>query len=328
MTKKHHFTEHRLFSNELLVQLRQNLEQGKQSLIFHNRRGSANTTLCEQCGWSAVCPRCFIPFTLHADKFQLSCHICGNTARVPTSCPDCQSTDIIHKGIGTKLIESELKKLLPAASIARFDGDTANAETVESRYGELYDGTIDIIIGTQVIAKGLDLPRLNTVGVIQADAGLSMPDFGASERTFQLLAQVIGRVGRGEHKNNIIVQSYQPSAPAVQIGLKQDYREFYDITIKERRRAIFPPFTYLLKLTCVYKTEAATIRNSKKLATSLRIAYKDIAILGPTPAFYERQRDTYRWQIIIKSSRRSTLNAIANNLPPGWQYDIDPNTLL
>lgn len=328
MTKKHHFTEHRLFSNELLMQLRQNLEQGKQSLIFHNRRGSANTTLCEQCGWSAICPRCFIPFTLHADKFQLSCHICGNTARVPTSCPDCQSTDIIHKGIGTKLIESELKKLLPAANIARFDGDTANTETVESRYGELYDGTIDIIIGTQVIAKGLDLPRLNTVGVIQADAGLSMPDFGASERTFQLLAQVIGRVGRGEHKNNIIVQSYQPSAPAVQLGLKQDYREFYDITIKERRRAIFPPFTYLLKLTCVYKTEAATIRNSKKLATSLRIAYKDIAILGPTPAFYERQRDTYRWQIIIKSSRRSTLNAIANNLPPGWQYDIDPNTLL
>lgn len=329
MTKKSHFTEHRLFSNELLAEVRQNLAAGnKQSLIFHNRRGSASTTLCEQCGWSAICPRCFVPFTLHADNFTLRCHICGNASRVPTHCPDCQSTDIIHKGIGTKLIESELRKIFPAANIARFDGDTLSTDTVESRYNELYSGAIDIIIGTQVIAKGLDLPKLNTVGVIQADAGLSMPDFSASERTFQLLAQVVGRVGRSSSENNIIVQSYQPNAPAVQLGLQQNYQSFYTDTLASRKRALFPPFTYLLKLTCVYKTESATIRNAKQHAAKLRAEHKDITILGPTPAFYERQHDTYRWQITIKSSKRATLTHIAKNTPPHWQQDIDPMSLL
>lgn len=328
MTKKSHFLEHRIFSDELLRALRETLEQGKQALIFHNRRGSASTTLCEQCGWSALCNRCFVPYTLHADTFSLTCHICGNTARVPTSCPECGSTDIIHKGIGTKLIEAELKKLFPNAVIARFDGDVANTDTVENRYNDLYSGAIDIIIGTQVIAKGLDLPNLRTVGVVQADAGLSLPDYGASERTFQLLAQVVGRIGRAEHSSTIIIQSYQPQSPAVQLGITQDFAEFYKMTLAERKRANFPPYTYLLKLTCVYKTEAATIRNAQKLAAQLRAQHKDIAILGPTPAFYERQHDTYRWQITVKSQKRAPLVAIANNLPQGWQYDLDPMSLL
>lgn len=328
MTKKTHFLEHRLLSDELLKTLRETLEQGKQSLIFHNRRGSASTTLCEQCGWSALCSRCFVPYTLHADLFNLTCHICGNTSRVPTSCPECHSTDIIHKGIGTKLIESELRKLFPKAVIARFDGDTANNDTVESRYNDLYSGAIDIIIGTQVIAKGLDLPHLQTVGVVQADAGLSLPDYSSSERTFQLLAQVVGRVGRAEHSSKIIIQSYQPNSPAVQLGIIQNYADFYTATLAERKRAIFPPYTYLLKLTCVYKTEAATIRNAQKLAAELHATHKNITILGPTPAFYERQHDTYRWQIVVKSQKRAALVAIAKALPQGWHYDLDPMSLL
>ena len=328
MTKKSHFTQHRLFSDDLLMAIRQTLEAGNQALIFHNRRGSANTTLCDNCGWSAICPRCFVPYTLHADLFTLRCHICGNHDRVPTSCPTCHSTEIIHKGIGTKLIESELVKLFPTAVIARFDGDSANDDTVESRYNDLYSGKIDIIIGTQVIAKGLDLPKLRTVGVVQADSGLSLPDYAASERTFQLLAQVVGRVGRSSHQSDIVIQSYQPNAPAVQLGITQNYTDFYKSAIIERQRAQFPPFVYLLKLTCVYKTEAAAIRNAQALANTLRNQYKGVQILGPTPAFYERQHDTYRWQIIIKSSKRATLVAIASDLPPNWQYDLDPASLL
>lgn len=328
MTKKSHFIKHRLFSDDLLTTIQAGLESDSQALIFHNRRGSANTTLCDNCGWSAVCPRCFVPYTLHADLFTLRCHICGNHERVPTSCPVCNSAEIIHKGIGTKLIESELKKLFPAATIARFDGDNANDDTVERRYNDLYSGAIDIIIGTQVIAKGLDLPKLRTVGVVQADAGLSMPDYAASERTFQLLAQVVGRVGRSSHQSNIIIQSYQPNAPAVQLGITQNYADFYSAALAERKRALFPPFTYLLKLTCVYKTEAAAIRNAQTLANTLRATHTDVQILGPTPAFYERQHDTYRWQITIKSSRRATLTAIAQNLPANWQYDLDPASLL
>lgn len=329
MTKQLSFTKSRLFSDKLLAALVDTLENKHQALIFHNRRGSASTTLCESCGWSAICPRCFTPLTLHADLHTLRCHICGLSDRVPTDCPECHSTDIIHKGIGTKLIESELRKLFPSSVIARFDGDSANSETVENRYQDIYDGKIDIIIGTQVIAKGLDLPLLRTVGVIQADAGLALPDYSSSERTFQLLAQVVGRVGRSSHETSLFVQTYQPTHPAVMYGIAQNFHGFYNLVIAERQRAKFPPFCHLLKLTCIYKTEAAAVKNSRAFADTLRKVYPTIEILGPTPAFYERQRDTYRWQITVKSQVRSTLLDVIKNLPKThWQYDIDPVTLL
>lgn len=330
MTKRPNFKKHRFLSDKLLAELEKTFAAGNQALIFHNRRGSASTTLCENCGWSAICPRCFVPFTLHADKHQLRCHICGLTERVPTSCPECHSADIIHKGIGTKLIEAELRKLFPNKTIARFDGDSQTGESVEERYKELYDGDIDLIIGTQVIAKGLDLPKLRTVGVIQADAGLSLPDYGAGERTFQLLAQVIGRVGRSHHPTSVIVQSYQPAHPAVVDGIKQNYEEFYKAALLERKRGHFPPFAHLLKLTCVYKTEAAAIKNAQNLARELRQKLPaDIQLLGPTPAFYERQRDTYRWQLVLKSPKRALLIDALKHVPPThWQTELDPISLL
>lgn len=330
MTKRANFSGHRFLSTALLTQLDETFAQGNQALIFHNRRGSASTTLCENCGWQATCTRCFVPLTLHADKHHLRCHICGLIEKVPTSCPVCHHANIVHKGIGTKLIESELRKLYPNKNIVRFDGDSETADSVESRYKELYDGSIDLIIGTQVIAKGLDLPKLRTVGVVQADSGLSLPDFGASERTFQLLAQVIGRVGRSHHATNVIVQSYQPTHPAVVDGLAQDYTHFYDAALLERKKGHFPPFSYLLKLTCVYKTEAAAIKNSQKLATTLRQTLPpDVRLLGPTPAFYERQHDTYRWQLVLRSPSRAALVEHLAHLPPThWQYELDPISLL
>lgn len=329
MTSKNGFLRHRFLSDLLINTINQNLENNKQTLIYHNRRGTASTTLCQNCGWSALCPRCFIPMTLHADQHALICHICGYRERVPTACPDCGSTNIIHKGIGTKLIESELQKLFPQAAIARFDGDITSKNSLNQRYQELYDGRIDIIIGTQVVAKGLDLPRLASVGIIQADAGLALPDFTTRERTFQLLAQVIGRVGRNDQPTSIIVQTYQPQNPTIVQGIRQDYASFYASELAERRRGIFPPFVYLLKLTCIYKTEATAIRNAQKFAAQLRSEYPDITIFGPTPAFYERIRDTYRWQIVVKSTNRTKLLAIASQLPrTHWQYDIDPANLL
>lgn len=330
MTKHGNFKRHRFLSDTLLQRLEDTFSAGEQGLIFHNRRGSASTTLCENCGWSAMCPRCFVPFTLHSDNHQLRCHVCGLTDKVPTSCPVCQHADIIYKGIGTKLIEAELRKLFPNKNIARFDGDVHSGASVEERYKELYDGSIDLIVGTQVIAKGLDLPKLRTVGVVQADAGLSLPDYAASERTFQLLYQVVGRVGRSYHPSRVIVQSYQPSHPAVVDGLAQNYAHFYQATLAERRRSLFPPFTYLLKLTCIYKTEAAAASNAKKLAATLHSSgIADIQVLGPTPAFYERQHDTYRWQLIVKSPRRSQLIKALAHLPPAhWQFELDPASLL
>ncbi|AHB42364.1 primosome assembly protein PriA [Candidatus Saccharibacteria bacterium RAAC3_TM7_1] len=330
MTKRPLFSRHRFLSDDLLKQIEQDLASQKQVMAFHNRRGSASISLCNNCGWQAGCPRCYLPLTLHADQHLLRCHICNYTAKVPTSCPECHHTDIIHKGIGTKLIESELKKLYPDKVIARFDGDSAAADTVEQRYKELYDGDIDIIIGTQVIAKGLDLPHLRTVAIIQADAGLSLPDYSAAERTFQLLAQAIGRVGRSTHPTNVIVQSYQPTHPIIQAGLSQDYQTFYERTLAQRKHTHFPPYRFLLKLVCVYKTERSAVANSQKLAATLREQLpKDVEILGPAPAFYERQGDTYRWQLILKAPKRAQLLEVLQYLPPQhWQFELDPISLL
>lgn len=330
MTKRANFKRHRFLSDQAIAQIEQDTASGKQVLLFHNRRGSAPTTLCDNCGWQAGCPRCFVPLTLHADKHEMRCHICIFNARVPTSCPECSNASIVHKGIGTKLIESEVRRLFPKLNIARFDGDSGTDETVEARYGELYDGTIDIIIGTQVIAKGLDLPTLGTVVVVQADAGLSLPDYTSAERTFQLLAQVVGRVGRTNVETNVVVQSYQPTHPAITLGLAQDYAGFYELALQQRGRGHFPPFTYLLKLQCSYKTEAAAIRNAKLFADKLRsVIPSDVRILGPTPSFYERAGGMYRWQLVLKSPKRAYLTDALKHLPPkNWQYELDPISLL
>jgi primosomal protein N' (replication factor Y) len=330
MKQRDQFKRHRFLSNTLLDHLEDNIKKGTQSLIFHNRRGSAATTLCETCGWTAQCPRCYVPLTLHADHFKLSCHICGHSEKVPTQCPVCQSADIIHKGIGTKLIESELRRLFPKARIARFDADSKSTETVDQLYDALYKGEIDIAIGTQIVAKGLDLPLLRTVGVIQADGGLSLPDFASSERTFQLLAQVVGRVGRNEHASEVIIQTYQPTHPVVTFGVAQNYDAFYKYTLEQRSLGHFPPFTHLLKLTDVYKSEKAAVRAAQELARTLRGAlHEDVRLLGPTPAFYERQHDTYRWQLTLKSPKREYLLAALEHVPPAhWQFELDPVSLL
>jgi primosomal protein N' (replication factor Y) (superfamily II helicase) len=323
------FKRHRFLSDPLLLAIEQNLASNRQTLIFHNRRGSAATTLCENCGWTALCPNCFVPLTLHTDHYQLMCHLCGHHEKVPTVCPVCQHADIIHKGIGTKLIESELKRVFPKAAVARFDSDSTGDQTIAAQYQALYDGKIDIAIGTQMVAKGLDLPHLGSVGVIQADSGLALPDYASEERTFQLLSQVIGRVGRTEHPTSVFIQTYQPTHAAIVNGIAQDYETFYEHTLEVRKAGLFPPFVFLLKLVCVYKTEAAAIRNAQELARTLRKQFPGVQVLGPTPAFYERVGDTYRWQLVLKSKKREQLvEALALVPTTHWQAELDPTSLL
>lgn len=330
MTKRNNFKKHRFLSDKLLEEITNNLHGGRQTLIFHNRRGNASTTLCSNCGWTAICPKCYVPFTLHSDSHQLKCHICNTTEKIPNHCPECQNADIIFKGYGTKLIETEIKKIFPDANIARFDADNNELETLRSRYSELYSGKVDIIIGTQIVAKGLDLPKLGTVGVIQADSGLALPDFGTIERNFQLLTQVIGRVGRNNTVNSVVVQTYQPKHPSIVFGLSKNYEGFYEYALEQRKLSKFPPFTHLLKLTTSYKTEAGAIKAAKSLHLKLKkTLHSDVSILGPVPAFYERQYGNYRWQLILKSPRREYLLNIIDLIPANnWQYEIDPTSLL
>jgi primosomal protein N' (replication factor Y) (superfamily II helicase) len=322
------FREHRFLSDQLLALTRQALLAEKQTLLFHNRRGTAPTSLCATCGWIALCPNCQAPFTFHADQHRLLCHLCGTSQPLPPSCPICGQPEIIFKGIGTKLVEQEVHRLFPKARIARFDADNSADESLVERYQHVYNGDVDIIIGTQLLAKGLDLPHLRVVGVVQADSGLQLPDYQAEERTFQLLYQVAGRVGRGNHPSYVVVQTYQPDHPAIQSALRRDYQTFYTEQLIKRHKTAFPPFVQLLKLTCMYKTEAGAVRAAQVMAQRLRHEWPDATILGPTPSFYEHLGGNFRWQLLIKSKRRADLVAIARQVPTRWQADLDPASLL
>lgn len=326
MTNRENFKRHRFISDKLIDSIQQS---DGQTLIYHNRRGSASTTLCEQCGWTAVDQKTGIPLVLHIDQNSLVNHLTNQRFAVPSSCPVCKSPSITHKGIGTKLIEQELKKIFPNKKIARFDGDNISGETLDKSYDKLFSGDIDIIIGTQIVAKGLDLPHLKTVAIIQADAGLAIPDFASNERTFQLLSQVVGRVGRNHNKTNVIVQTYHKNSDIIKFGITQDYSGFYNHELKIRKKTNFPPFTFLLKLTCAYKTEAAAVKNAKLLSIKIKKDYPDVQIFGPAPAFYEKIGDKYRWQIIVKSKNRNTLKEVSKLAnPPYWQSELDPTSLL
>ena len=324
------FSKNRYFSNALLTQIAQNLENQHQTLIFHNRRGSAPLTICENCGWQALCPHCFLPLTLHSDRYQLVCHTCGYHSKVPSSCPSCGHLDVIHKGFGTKLLESELKKLFKSAKIARFDADNSKSSSLDQLYDSVKTGAIDILIGTQTIARGLDLPHLATVGVVQADAGLSLPDFAAEERSFHLLTQVFGRVGRGHTKNShIFIQTFQPKHPVIKSAIQSNYQAFYRYLLKKRQKSKLPPFYFLAKFYLTYKTEQTTIKNLTKYHQILT-KIPNLLVSPPTPAFHERTPRGYTWQIILKAKSRSTLLQAIDSLPqnPNSHFILDPPSLL
>lgn len=321
------FRKHRFLSDVLIQSITNALNNGQQTLLFHNRRGTAPTSICLNCGWLAECPTCFLPLTLHADSHELKCHVCSYKQMVSPNCPQCLEPTIAFKGIGTKLIEAEITKLFPKARIARFDADTDVDQALHNQYQAVYDGQVDILIGTQMIAKGLDLPKLVLVGVIQADSGLIIPDYQADERVFQLLYQVIGRVGRGHTEGRVIIQTFQPNNAVIRAAIQKDYLSFYQTELNKRSRGHFPPFRYLLKLTCRYKTENGAIKAARTLHHQLQ-AIPDIEVLGPSPAFYERLGGGYRWQLLVKAKKRSDLTAIAHSLPQGWQFDLDPASLL
>lgn len=324
------FTTNRYFSNSLIQKIEENLRNGRQTLIYHNRRGSAPLTICESCGYEALCPNCFLPLTLHADSYKLICHTCGYKEKVPTSCPNCKHAEIIHKGFGTKLLETELKRLFKNATIARFDGDNEKDKTLDSLYKDVKSGKINIIIGTQTVTKGLDLPKLATVGIVQADSGLSLPDYSSEERTFDLLNQVLGRVGRGHiEEASAFIQTFHPESPVIKAAIDSDYETFYEYIIKKRQKSHLPPFYYIAKVSVVYKTEKTTISKIKEVYKALK-TIDNIYLSAPTPAFHERLSTGFCWQIVIKSSNRKSLTDAIKSLEtfPDIRLAIDPPSLL
>lgn len=322
------FGSHPLFSKLLLEKMNNSLVQNEQILLFHNRRGTARMSLCSNCGWTAECRNCHIPMRLHHDLAELRCHVCGLKGRLPQVCPECKNADIDFKGFGSKRIEAEVKKLYPEATVARFDSDTPLSEQLHHRYQDLYDNKIQIIIGTQGLAKGLDLPHLNTVGIVQADSELFIPDFSSNERSFQLTTQVIGRAGRTGAKSSVIIQALNPEHPALQFAKERDYQKFYDFELQERAAEHMPPQTYLLRLITGYASVKAAESTAQKLKLQIKQTHPNVHVRGPSPAFHEHRGKLFYQQLIISSSKRSELVEIAKNLPQRWQFTLDPINLL
>lgn len=321
------FNRSPFMSTELIKTVEGALARGEQSLLYLNRRGTARLVMCENCGWQATCPHCDVPLTYHGDSHSLRCHSCDYKQPTPSSCPDCGHPNVLFKTAGTKAIFEEVERLFPNARVARFDTDNSRAERFEQHYDAVKNGEIDILVGTQLLAKGLDLPKLSTLGILLADTSLYMPDFSAHERTFQLITQVLGRIGRGHVKGTAIIQTYHPDHPVLTDAINGDYASFYEREVADRKLFMFPPFCYMLKLTARRASAKSAEQAAEQLREEIEGHYK-VRVEGPAPAFYERFQGKHQWQLVVKAVDRSELLKIIQHLPANWSYDIDPMDLL
>ena len=321
-------SKYSFISTVLISAVEAALIKKEQVLIFLNRRGTARVVFCENCGWKSICPRCDVPLVYHGDSHTMQCHTCGYKDSPPTSCPTCHQDKIVFKSIGTKAVADSMKSLFPYAKIQRFDNDNLKAERFEKHYEAIKSGEVDILVGTQTLAKGLDLPRLSVVGIIMAETSLFLPDYTAGEHMLQILTQVMGRVDRGHRDSQVIVQSFDPTNSVLNAVLKKDWKKFYETELAERKTYGFPPFYYILKLTCRRATQKSAIEASNKLAAELKNSSLKIKIYDPAPSFHERIGGKYQWQLIVKAKNRTELLELTKNLPSGWTYDIDPSNLL
>ena len=318
-----------MFSRKLHAAIGQAVSQHEQVILFFNRRGSSSFVQCRTCGLVVQCRRCQVPMSYHSAEEALVCHQCNYRQPIPTSCPRCYSKRIKFLGIGTQKLEEETAHNFPQARLLRWDSDVTRAKHSHAEIMEkLKTHQADILIGTQMVAKGLDLPQVTLVGVVSADTALNLPDFRSGERTFQLLSQVAGRAGRGERPGRVIIQTYSPEHYAIQAVVKQDFKAFYEQELAYRRQLNEPPFSQLVRLTYVHTNEATCQTEAERMKRQLEadMAYKgivDIQILGPAPAFIARLRGRHRWQITLRGNQPARLFE-KTVLPRDWTIDVAP----
>ncbi len=295
------------FSEELLSSLKENLDNGHQSILLMNRRGYNTFASCKSCGYVFTCPSCSISMTYHHANNRLMCHYCGYTQPFTIKCPECESSDVRYSGYGTQKIEDELMNLLPDARVLRMDADsTMSRHSHEEKLNAFSRGEYDILLGTQMVAKGLDFENVTLVGVINADGQLNNDDFRSQERTFDLLTQVVGRAGRGKFKGTAIIQTMNPENEVISVASKQDYENFYSTEIKMRKMLIYPPYCDICLVGFVgindNKTHTASAEFFKLIKRKLSENYKDLKliILGPMPARVSKVSNKYRYRLILK----------------------------
>ena len=331
-----------IFSQVLRERINQRLERGEQTILFLNRRGYASSLQCPKCGFVAGCPNCSVSLTYHRHNQKIICHICGHSEGAPNVCPEktCRNPAIRYAGIGTERVEETLPKLFPTARIARMDSDSLKRKDDFRRIlGEFRTGKIDILLGTQMIAKGLHFPNVTLVGIIYADLTLHMPDFRAGERTFQLLTQVAGRAGRGDIEGEVVVQAFTPFHPAIQYARKHDFLGFFDQEIEFRQQLNYPPYARIAMLTL-------RGRNEEKVALCAEYVRKeldktlptlgDFTIAGPAPAPLLKAEKYFRYQIMLRGKNMSKLSRHLASLSQTTKMpeditlitDIDPTNLV
>lgn len=318
-----------IFSNCLKQAVNKAVNNGEQVILFLNRRGAASFIQCRQCGFVLGCRRCQASLSYHPAENIMICHQCNYKTKVPKLCPDCSSERIKFLGIGTQKLEQEAAISFPKARLLRWDSDaTKGKDSHREIMNKFRNHEADILIGTQMIAKGLDLPLVTLVGVVSADTSLNFPDFRAGERTFQLLCQVAGRAGRGALGGRVIIQSYCPEHYAVQSAVGHDYTSFYQQEIAYRRKLHNPPFSRLVSLVFSHINNTACQQEAKRIKNMLALEIEsqgitDISLIGPSPAFMQRLRGRYRWQIILRGSNPvSFISPLP--IPRGWIIDVDP----
>lgn len=335
-----------IFSRLLVKKIQAVLERKEQVILFLNRRGYSTFVICRECGLVMNCPKCSITLTFHSGENLLRCHYCDFRRKAPDICPKCGSKSIRHFGIGTQKVEEEVLKRFPDAKTARMDMDTTSTKGSHERILEDFKKRrVDILIGTQMIAKGLDFPGVTLVGVITADTALNLPDFRSAEKTFQLLTQVAGRAGRGELPGEVVVQTYNPEHYSIINARQHDYRSFFAEEIKVREAMEYPPYSSLIRILIYGMEENSVIRGAEVLAHELNrlVNIHDMGleqpILGPAPAALNKLRNRYRWQICIKGKQGQQVRQIAktaienievspwfSNL--GVSIDVDPLSIL
>ncbi|RAK23318.1 replication restart DNA helicase PriA [Anoxybacillus vitaminiphilus] len=313
-----------MFSRILFDKLKDRLERGEQSVLFLNRRGYSTFVMCRDCGYVINCPHCDISLTYHRVQQRLKCHYCGYEEPIAYRCPSCQSEHIRFFGTGTQKVEEELAKLLPEARVIRMDVDTTSRKGAhEQLLHEFGAGNADILLGTQMIAKGLDFPKVTLVGVLAADTMLRLPDFRASEKTFQLLTQVSGRAGRHELPGEVVIQTYTPEHYSVELAAKYDYEMFYQREMRIRKLHGYPPFYYLALITVSHPELTKAVATTEKITAHLRNHLSsETMILGPVASPIARLNDRYRYQCMIKYKREPKFTETLKTIVDHYQQEI------
>lgn len=297
-----------MFSRPLIARLTETFERGGKAVLFLNRRGFAAFVLCRECGFVPGCPSCSTSYTYHEVGSRLMCHHCGSSIPVPATCPECDSPYLRQFGAGTQRVEAELSALFPEVPVVRMDADTTKGKGAHERLLLEFEGhSSAVLLGTQMIAKGLDYPDVTLVGVVNADTTLRMPDFRAGERTWQLLEQVAGRAGRGEREGLVVVQTYEPDHPAIRAAASHDATVFLEAELAERRELGYPPFGRLVNVLAWGERRDAVAETARSVADALRAAVPDgWRVLGPSPCALARVKGVHRWHVLVKAPQQST----------------------